>query len=181
MPDPILIEPYDSAWPIRFADLARALRSELGSQAQRIDHVGSTAVPGLAGKPVIDIQISVSALDPVEAYAPGLARLGFAWRADNPDLTKRYFREAPGRPRTHIHVRRTGSWPEQLNLLFRDFLRADAAPRLAYAVAKNELARRFRDDRDAYQAAKGSTIWAILQRADAWVQDTGWEPGPSDA
>ncbi len=181
MGEPILIEAYDPDWPRRFADLARALRRELGERAARIDHIGSTAVPGLAAKPVIDIQISVARLEPLRAYADGLARLGFGWRSDNPDLTKRYFREGPGLRRTHVHVRATGSWSEQLNLLFRDYLRVSAEARGVYAEAKLALATRFRDDRDAYVTAKTPTIWALLQRADEWAKATGWAPGPSDA
>ncbi len=180
MRDPILIAPYDPSWPELFLDIAEAMRAALREAAVRIDHIGSTSVPGLSAKPVIDIQISVVALDPVHVYAPGLERLGYVWRADNPDLTKRYFRERPGLPRTHIHVRRAGSWAEQLSLLFRDYLRADPAARALYAEAKTGLALRFRNDRDAYQKAKEPTIWAILQRADVWAQGVGWAPGPTD-
>lgn len=181
MGDPILIEPYDPAWPTQFASLGVRIRGELGERALRIDHVGSTSVPGLAAKPVIDIQISVGSLEPVAPYAERLARLGFQWRADNPDLTKRYFRESPGMVRTHIHVRSAGSWAEQLNLLFRDFLRRDLTARTLYAQTKHDLAERYRDDRAGYVAAKSPIIWALLQRADAWAQATGWAPGPSDA
>lgn len=181
MGEPILVEAYDPDWPRRFADLAAALRREVGDRSVRIDHIGSTAVPGLAAKPVIDIQMSVARLEPVQAYAEGLARLGFDWRSDNADLTKRYFRERPGQRRTHIHVRAVGSWSEQLSLLFRDYLRADAQARASYSEAKSALAVRFRDDRASYVAAKAPTIWALLQRADVWAQTIGWAPGPSDA
>lgn len=181
MGDPILIEPYDPAWPTLFASIAARLREALGERALRIDHIGSTAVPGLAAKPVIDIQISVGALEPVAFYADGLERAGFRWRADNPDRTKRYFREAPGAARVHIHVRSVGSWAEQLSLLFRDYLRDEQPAREFYAQAKRDLAARFREDREGYVAAKAPTVWAILQRADVWAQATGWAPGPSDA
>ena len=181
MADPIVLVPYDSAWPGRFGDIAAALRVELRGVAVRIDHVGSTSVPGLAAKPIIDIQISVAELEPVDAYAAGLERAGFHWRTDNPDLTQRYFRETPGAARTHIHVRRAGSWSEQLDLLFRDYLRVDAEARAVYAAAKTELAIRFRNDRLAYVDAKSPTVWAILRRAHEWAQRSGWSPGPSDS
>lgn len=181
MGDRILIESYDPAWPAQFASIATRLREALGERALRIDHIGSTAVPGLSAKPVIDIQISVGALEPVAHYAEGLGRAGFRWRADNPDRTKRYFREGPAMARTHIHVRTAGSWSEQLSLLFRDYLRDDQPSRERYAQAKRELAARFREDREGYVAAKAPIVWMLLQRADVWSQATGWAPGPSDA
>ena len=181
MSDPIIIVPYDQDWPRQFAELGRHLRAALGPQALRIDHIGSTAVPHLAAKPVLDLQISVAALEPVAVYRPALESAGFAWRPDNPDLTKRYFREQPGAPRTHIHVRRAGSWSEQFALLFRDYLRAHPADASAYARLKTELAQQYRDNREGYVDAKSPFIWVIMQQASEWSQQTGWQPGPSDA
>lgn len=180
MPDPILIAPYDPQWPRRFSQLAADLRTALGETARRIDHIGSTAVPGLDAKPVIDVQIAVASLEPLEAYRLPLEALGYVHRADNPDLSKRYFREAPGRSRTHIHVRPCGSWAEQFALLFRDYLRAHPADAQRYAALKYSLAEKHRNDRRAYTEAKEPFIWEIMQKADQWSQDTGRQPGPSD-
>lgn len=80
----------------------------------RIDHIGSTAVAGVAAKPVIDIQISAASFTPLAAFKIPLESLGFSYRAENPDKSKRYFREAPRDKRVHIHVRQAGSWAEQL-------------------------------------------------------------------
>jgi GrpB-like predicted nucleotidyltransferase (UPF0157 family) len=82
-------------------------------------------VPGLDAKPVIDIQISVASFEPLDDYRLPMEELGYVYRGDNPERTKRYFRESPGQRRTHIHVRRLGSWSEQFALLFRDYLRAN--------------------------------------------------------
>lgn len=172
---------YDLAWPGRFNQLATQLRSALGATARRIDHIGSTAVPGLDAKPVIDIQISVGDLEPVNDYGVALASLGYVFRPNNPDRTKRYFREAPGQPRTHIHVRPYGSWAEQFALLFRDFLRAHRAEAGRYQALKYELAARYGEDREGYTTAKGPFIWEVIQLADRWSQEVGWRPGPSDA
>jgi GrpB-like predicted nucleotidyltransferase (UPF0157 family) len=180
MTDPIVVIPYNPEWPHQFATLGRQLRTALGDQASRIDHIGSTAVPNLAAKPVLDVQISVASLEPVGAYRPALETAGFSWRPDNPDLTKRYFREQPGAARTHIHVRRAGSWSEQFALLFRDYLRADSAAAAAYARLKIELAQQYRDNRPAYVEAKSPFIWTIMQQASEWSQQTGWQPGPSN-
>ena len=180
-PHPVEIVAYDPAWTARFAELGRDLRAGLGEVALRIDHIGSTSVPGLAAKPIIDIQISVADFDPLAAYRQPLERLGYVYRADNPERTKRYFREPPGRRRTHVHVRRAGSFSEQWALLFRDYLRAHAEVAAEYAVVKRRLARRFRDDRRAYVDAKGPLLWEIIRKADQWAQAQGWLPGPSDA
>ena len=83
---------YDPAWPEQFAELGRELRAGLGDIALRIDHVGSTAVPGLAAKPIIDVQVSVAAFEPLAAFKQPLERLGYVFRADNPERIKRYFR-----------------------------------------------------------------------------------------
>ncbi len=175
------IADYDPAWRLRFAELGGRLREALGDIATRIDHIGSTSVPGLAAKPVIDVQISVSRLEPVEPFCGPLQKLGFVYRSDNPERTKRFFREPPGHARMHIHVRRAGSFSEQFPLLFRDFLRADSHAASRYETVKRSLAARHRLDRHAYTDAKGPIVWEIVQRADEWAQRTGWEPGPSDA
>jgi GrpB-like predicted nucleotidyltransferase (UPF0157 family) len=172
---------YDPAWPERFAELGRELRGGLGDVALRIDHIGSTSVPGLAAKPIIDLQVSVAAFDPLEAFRTPLERLGYVYRADNPERTKRYFREPPGRRRTHVHVRRAGSFSEQWALLFRDYLRAHREVADGYAARKRGLAIRFRDDRHGYTEAKVPVMWEIIRRADEWAQAQGWVPGPSDS
>lgn len=107
----LLIADYTTDWPEQFIRMARELRRVLGGSALRIDHIGSTAVPGLAAKPIIDLQLSVAELEPVSAYRERIESCGFAWRSDNPERTKRYFREVPPRPRTHLHVRRAAASP----------------------------------------------------------------------
>lgn len=177
----IYIAPYDTAWPGGFRQQATALRAALGDVAVRIDHIGSTSVPGLAAKPVIDIQVSVVSLEPAEPFRLPLERLGLVYRAENAERTKRYFREPPGQPRTHVHVRRHGSFSAQFPLLFRDYLREHAASAHEYELVKRQLAARFADDRAGYADAKGDVFWALIRRADEWAQRTGWEAGPSDA
>lgn len=137
---------YGRAWPGRFTALGVRLRDALGSVATRIDHIGSTSVPGLDAKPIIDVQVSVAAFDPQEPYRQPLEGLKLVFRPDNPDRTKRYFREAVGTQRTHIHVRRAGSWSEQFTLMFRDYLRAHPQDRDRYAELKRDLARRLHAD-----------------------------------
>ncbi len=180
-PQPIVIVPYDDAWLERFRELAGAIRTALGDLALRIDHIGSTSIPGLAAKPIIDIQISVASFEPFDLLRAPLEAIGYVWRADNTDLTKRYFRETRGAPRTHVHVRIQGSWSEQFALLFRDYVRLHPEVAEAYAALKWDLARRYREDRVGYTAAKDPFIWETMRRASVWSQDAGWKLGPSDA
>ena len=180
-PDYASVVPYDPEWPGLFVALGSALRRELDGLALRIDHIGSTSVPGLAAKPIVDVQISVAALEPVDRYREALARAGFVWRADNPERTKRYFRERDGDRRTHIHVRGAGSFSEQVALLFRDYLRADPDWAERYAAEKRRHAHLLRTDRKAYVETKEPFVWETIRRADGWAQSVGWQPGPSDA
>jgi GrpB-like predicted nucleotidyltransferase (UPF0157 family) len=180
MSDPVQIVPYREEWPEIFRTLGSSLRSALGDVAIRIDHVGSTAVPGLSAKPIIDVQISVPALEPPDPYRRPIEHLGFVFRANNPERTKRYFREPVGRRRTHIHVRRSGSWAEQFALLFRDYLRVHPDDAERYERLKRRLADKYRYERQAYTDAKAHFIREIMGRADRWSQEVGWEPGPSD-
>lgn len=181
MNDHIIIAPYDPTWPRLFAELGESLRAALSAVAVRIDHIGSTSVPGLDAKPIIDVQISVASFEPREAFRVPMESLGFVHRAQNPDLTKRYFREAPGTRRTHIHVRRAGSWGEQFALLFRDYMRTHPQEARRYAEMKYRLAQQYRDDRHGYTEAKGPFLWQTMAKVDRWNQETGWTPGPSDA
>ena len=181
MEERVVIVPYDPEWPALFSQLGAALRKALGETALRIDHIGSTAIRGLAAKPIIDIQISVRAFEPLDAFRHPIESLGFVFQPENPELTKRYFREAPGERRTHIHVRRAGSWAEQFALLFRDYLRTHDEDAKRYVELKYRLAEQYGEDREGYTEAKGPFIWEIMVKANAWSQETGWEPGPSDA
>ena len=157
------------------------MRAALGDVALRIDHIGSTAVPGLDAKPIIDIQISVTDFEPLDAFRVPLQGIGYVFRSENPERTKRYFRESPGQRRTHVHVRRSGSWAEQFALLFRDFLRAHADEAQRYAALKHSLAALYLDERDRYTEAKEPFIWELMRRADRWSQDVGWCVGARDA
>ncbi|MBM7564728.1 GrpB family protein [Paenibacillus sacheonensis] len=180
MKEQVVIVPYDSNWQAEFAQIGASLRQALGEKALRIDHVGSTSIVGLDAKPVIDIQISIATFNELHAISDPLAALGYAQREDNPDLTKRYFREAEGMRRTHIHVRELGSFTEQVSLLFRDYVRTHAHEAKRYAAVKHSLAKSLRHDRDRYTEEKEPYIWDILRSASKWSQKIGWKAGASD-
>ncbi|MED4585264.1 GrpB family protein [Brevibacillus choshinensis] len=180
MEDQWRISKHDPEWKSLFNDIASKLRSSLGDTAIRIDHVGSTSVVGLDAKPIIDIQISVLDYDDILAYKTHIEKVGFILREENPDKTKRYFRELPGNRRTHIHVRQAGSFSEQITLLFRDYLRLHPSDCLTYAKEKHQLMELYRNERPKYVEGKGPIVWSIIKKAHAWSQEVGWKPGISD-
>lgn len=176
-----IIAEHDPHWRTLFLAIATRLRAALGDIAVRIDHIGSTSVSGLDAKPVIDIQISVPRLEDLPSFRSRIEQHGFVLREDNADLTKRYFREVPGMRRTHVHVRQAGSFSEQLNLLFRDYLRQHPEDCLRYAAEKHRLMQQYKYDRIKYVEGKGPIVWDIVHKAHLWSQETGWRPGNSDA
>jgi GrpB-like predicted nucleotidyltransferase (UPF0157 family) len=166
--DPVDVVDYDPGWPARYEEWRGRLSEALGPTAVLIEHVGSTAVPGLAAKPVIDVQVSVPHIEDELAYVPPIKGLGVALRTR--DSVHRFFRPASGSPReVHIHVCDAGSEWERQHLLFRDFLRADDATRDAYAALKRDLADRYHDDRITYTDAKSNFILDVMERAEAWA------------
>ena len=165
--DPIALVPYDPTWPSRFEEWKQRLLAALPQPPHRIDHVGSTAVPGLAAKPVVDIQISVGDPNDEASYVPAIESLGVQLR--NRDEDHRFFRPFAALPRdVHVHVCQAGSEWERRHLLFRDYLRAHPAARQAYLQAKEEAAARWADDRVAYTEAKGMVIGQLTAEAERW-------------
>lgn len=193
--DPIEVVASDPFWVEEGHAYAERVASALDELAMRVDHVGSTAVPRLEAKDVIDIQALVFRLDDVEIVNQ-LKAAGFRHAPDNtgdpanPDATpalgdddwrKLYFREPNAERRVHIHVRRNGAAGARQTLLMRDYLRDDEAARRDYGAFKLALARKTRRDRDAYQAIKGPFISTVLRAAEGWAELTRWQPGAPDA
>jgi 16S rRNA processing protein RimM len=162
---PIEVVDYDPEWPRMFEAEAERLRAGLGALAVRIDHVGSTSVPGLAAKPIVDIQVSVPDVADLDSYRGPLEVLGYEYVYD-PDFLEYPFFGWPSsaQPRTfNVHVCEAGTEWEQRHLRFRDRLRTDARVRTEYAALKRELALKhgndiqgYVDDKDAFIRAHSS-------------------------
>jgi GrpB-like predicted nucleotidyltransferase (UPF0157 family) len=161
----VRIVEYDPNWPARAeAELGR-IREALGEVAVRAEHVGSTAVPGLAAKPIVDLLLAVGTLEPREPYVEPLERLGYVFDADAGSADRRFFGRPPERPRTHhVHVVEAGGELEQRHLAVRDFLRAHSDEAERYAALKREVAARHPGDRLAYIAGKEAHMTALEQR-----------------
>ncbi len=185
------IIPYQTRWPAEFQAIARRLRAGLGDLARRIDHIGSTAVPDLPAKDIIDVQITVADLGGplVEALtALGYSQPEGVWRDhtlpgfNGPDTEweKLFFRPPPGQRRTNIHVRVQGRANQRYALLFRDYLRAHPATAAAYAELKRRLAQHLAHP-EMYSEVKDPAVDLIYFAAEDWATATRWQIGPSDA
>ena len=167
MPEPVVISDYDPAWPERYEMLRGRLASALGELAAAIEHVGSTAVPGMAAKPVIDLVVLLASKDDLPAVIERLADLGYRHEGDLGIVGREAFATPPGYAAHdhHLYVCAPdwGGYGDQI--LFRDYLRARAGAAAAYAELKRALAVQFRNDRTAYTDGKAAFVRSILEIA----------------
>ncbi len=170
--DLIEIVDYDPSWPAAYESWRERISGALASSALAIEHVGSTSVPGLPAKAIIDVQVSLADLADEDAYVPQLAEVGLQLRSR--DDYHRYFRPHAGQPRSvHTHVCTTGSAWERDHLLFRDYLRTHPADRDSYAKTKRAAALAWSDDGIGYTDAKSETILDIMADAAVWRAAAG--------
>lgn len=181
----IVIHPYDTRWPAEFATIEALLHQALGDVAVRIDHIGSTSVPGLAAKDIIDVQVSVEDLNDTR-LGPAFERLG----ATTTDIItdhvppgdtsspaaweKRYFRAPASWRSTHLHVRVSGRPNRRYALPFRDYLRNTPTAAAAYAQVKLALARLHPDDVEAYYDVKDPVCDLVMNAAERWAAEVEW-------
>ncbi len=168
----IVIEPYDPAWPDCFETHRRRISEALGAVARRVEHVGSTAVTGLAAKPIVDIQISVLDVEDEASYVEPLVAADYQLRVR--EQGHRMFRTSA--LDVHVHVCDAGSDWERRHLLLRDWLRRSADDREAYADLKMRLQQQDWDTMNHYAHAKSALITEMTVRADQWALATDWSP-----
>jgi GrpB-like predicted nucleotidyltransferase (UPF0157 family) len=168
---------YSDAWRLQFEATRTDLKRVLGDTALRIEHIGSTSVPGLVAKPTIDIAIAVPALQDVRRHDTELAELGFDFRGGFHDEHVMARRVVDGERTHHLHFRVYPSSEFDDWIRFRDILRTDPASRDEYAAEKRRLAARFYADRGAYGEAKTDVVMRILERASEQRSDLPAAPG----
>jgi len=157
----INIVDYDPAWPKKFETQAAIIAAALGETALRIEHIGSTSVPGLSAKPIVDILVVVQDSADESAYLPPLEAAGYILRVREPEWNEhRMFRTPEGD--VHIHIYSAGCGEIQRNLTFRDRLRHNTEDRRRYEQTKRELATREWPDVNAYADAKAEVIESII-------------------
>jgi GrpB-like predicted nucleotidyltransferase (UPF0157 family) len=162
----INIVAYDPDWPGKFETHAKVIADALGGSALRVEHIGSTSVPGLAAKPVIDILVVVSDSADESAYLPRLQAAGYVLRVREPDWNEHRMFRTPEKD-VHVHVYSAGCTEVERNLIFRDRLRRNIDDRSRYERTKRELAAKEWSDMNEYADAKSEVIEGILAAARA--------------
>jgi GrpB-like predicted nucleotidyltransferase (UPF0157 family) len=160
--DPIVIVDYDPRWPAMFAQLRDRVAAALGPLAVRIEHVGSTAVPGLAAKPIIDLDVVIASRDHLPAVIRRLQPLDYHHEGDLGVPGREAFTTPPHTDPHHLYVCAADSAALARHLAFRDLLRAHPETARAYGKLKRSLAMRFGPDRAAYTDAKTAFTEAVL-------------------
>lgn len=185
---PVVVTSYQPHWVDEFAQIGRHIRDLAGHAAIRIDHIGSTAIPGLGAKDVIDIQITVSDLDEADGLTNPLRAAGFrqgtTFQYDafhkkpetDPELRKLFMREPEGERRAHLHIRELGRFNQRYALLFRDYLRSSEDVRAEYELLKRRASQLFPDSIDGYLFLKDPVLHIIYQAASLWAEKVSWSP-----
>jgi GrpB-like predicted nucleotidyltransferase (UPF0157 family) len=166
MDESVILHPYDPAWPARFAREADLLTRAIAPWITGgVHHVGSTAVPGMSAKPVIDIMVGVADLDSSRPCIDVLAGLDYCYAPYRADVMHWFCKPGPARRTHHLHLVPTGSERFTDVLAFRDHLRTHPDAAREYERLKHDLAARHRHDRDAYTDGKSATVAAITAEA----------------
>ena len=165
----VMVIPYQTHWPAVFATEQASILAALGTTALALHHIGSTAVPGLAAKPIIDLLLEVTDLSEFDTKAAALASLGYIAKGENGISGRRYFyrNTAPGSNQRshHLHVFVRGAPQVGQHLTLRDYLRQNPGAAAEYSALKQRLARQFPSDTHSYQAGKDHFVTQLLQQA----------------
>ncbi len=162
----IEIHDYDSDWPKKFETQARIIAAALGNTALRIEHIGSTSVPGLGAKPIVDILVVVTDSTDESTYLPQLEAAGYLLRVREPDWNEHRMFCTPEKD-VHIHIYSAGCQEIQRNLIFRDRLRRNIHDRRRYEQTKRQLAATNLPDHQAYTDAKTDVIESVIAAAQS--------------
>ncbi len=175
---PILLADYDPAWPALFEREAARIRLALGEVALLVEHVGSTSVPDLAAKPIIDVVLAVPDSADEASYLPKLEAAGYVLRIREPEWFEHRVFKGPD-TNVNLHVFTVGAGEIERHLLFRDWLRANPADRDLYLQTKRELVTRDWQYVQNYADAKTAIVEAIIERAFE-ARAAGSRPGTDD-
>jgi GrpB-like predicted nucleotidyltransferase (UPF0157 family) len=163
--DPVFIQDYDPAWQDAFSKLAARVTNALGNLTVTVEHIGSTAVPGLAAKPIIDLDVILASPADLPEAIRLLATIGYVHEGDLGIAGREAFRPPLGELPHHLYVLASGAEELRRHLVFRDALRASEDLRNKYAELKRALAQAYQDDRRNYTEAKTAFIVSTLTRS----------------
>lgn len=164
----VAVVAHDPRWPARFAREADALQAAIGESIVAVHHIGSTAVPGLAAKPIIDILLEISTLQALDRRVGAFGALGYEAMGEFGIAGRRYFRKGRDRRTHHVHAFATGNAHIVRHLAFRDYLAAHPDIARAYGRLKHRLAVHCDDDIQRYAAGKDAFVKTHEQRALVW-------------
>jgi GrpB-like predicted nucleotidyltransferase (UPF0157 family) len=160
---------HDPSWQERFREEANQLYATLGQEVIAIHHIGSTSIPNIYAKPIIDILIEVQDIDRIDDYNPLMRQMGYLPKGENGLTGRRYFIKGDEEYRTnHVHIYERGHPDIERHLNFRDYLQIHPEDAYRYSMLKEELARRFPTDIDAYQSGKAELIKQLERKANTW-------------
>jgi GrpB-like predicted nucleotidyltransferase (UPF0157 family) len=179
--------PYSERWPSDFEEVRAVLAGAVGDLAARIDHIGSTSIPGMSAKDVIDVQITVRSLDDDgDQVARRAGEIGFerrpyfidhfppGWDGDEREWGKFVLAPPEEMRLCNVHVREAGRANQRYALLFRDYLRAHPHAVTAWIVMKQRLAELYPDDLSTYGLVKDAATDVLMLGAEEWASRTGW-------
>lgn len=160
----VRVSEYNPEWPRLFSEIERELREQVGTLALAIEHAGSTSVPGLAAKPIIDIELVIASAYQFPSVKERLENFGYIHRGNCGVPDREVFRCVIDLPLHHLYVSEIGARPLREHLGFRDALRQNPQLAAEYAALKQRLAEQYRNDRDAYTEAKTGFIRSVLAK-----------------
>jgi GrpB-like predicted nucleotidyltransferase (UPF0157 family) len=182
------IEPHSDAWAGEFEEVRKKLTEALGPFAVRIDHIGSTSIPSMAAKDVIDVQVTVASLDAAQEIVRRFEEAGFVqrpyfrdhetpgWIGDEAEWKKLVFVPPENARLSNVHVREAGRANQRYALLFRDYMRAHPHAVTSWIVMKQRLAELYPEDLNTYGLVKDAATDVLMLAAEAWAEREQWSP-----
>lgn len=164
----VIVTPYQSSWPEAFQEEKEQLKTIFGDRLLAVHHIGSTSVPGLSAKPILDILPVVDSLDGIEAFDAAMEQIGYEAKGEFGMSGRRYYRKGGDNRTHHIHLYADGNPEIMRHVVFRDYLRQHPEEVEAYSTIKERLAHQYPEDISAYIAGKDSFVKTMEQRALAW-------------
>ncbi|MFG6147432.1 GrpB family protein [Halobacillus sp. B23F22_1] len=164
------VEPYQEKWPTMFLEEAKKLREVFPTEILEIHHIGSTSVPGLHAKPILDLMPVVKDISNVDQFNEQMKQLGYTPKGENGNPQRRYFEKGGDQRSHHVHFYEEGSCEIKRHLAFRDYLRTHPDERQQYGELKQELARQFPYDIASYIKGKEELVRKIERKALVWFE-----------
>lgn len=167
----IEVVPYENHWVEKFQQEAKRLQEAM-PEVVKIHHIGSTSVPGLAAKPIIDMVMEVENIECVDNWNPQFQQLGYIVKGENGISGRRFFIHGTEEKRSyHLHVYEKGNSEITRHLAFRDYMMAHCEEARAYAMLKEELAEKYTYDADQYVEGKTTFVRTIDEKAKKWAEN----------